>query len=235
MRVKSKRAKVLFRGCKDLAIKPQSKTSDENAREDSNPKRMSSFKDAIPTILEDPVGLTLPDNLEQPNHQENRTINNDIDDLPISELFTSLPPIRDPLVTATSLSQDETAEYCLPYHTGTSGSLLDLNSQGIPRLNQEDHVRFLKYAIQNAKHIPYDALRPWVIYWSLTGLSVLGADLTEWRDRVWETCASMQNPSGGFGGGHGQISHAAPSYAVVLSLAMVGGNETLDLIDRRAL
>ena len=45
----------------------------------------------------------------------------------------------------------------------------------------------------------------------------------------------MQNPNGGFGGGHGQTSHAAPSYAVVLSLAMVGGNESLDMIDRRAL
>lgn len=45
----------------------------------------------------------------------------------------------------------------------------------------------------------------------------------------------MQNDSGGFGGGHGQISHCAPSYAVVLSLAMVGGNDCLDLIDRKAL
>ena len=235
MRVKSKRPKVLFRGCKGLAIKPQFKTSDENAGEDSNPKRMTSVKDAIPKNLEEPTGLSLPNNLEQPCHQENETFDKGIDDLPIPELFTSLPPIRDPLVTATSLSQDETAEHCLPFHTGTSGSLLDLTSQGIPRLNQEDHIRFLKHVIQNAKYIPYDALRPWVIYWSLTGLSVLGADLTEWRDRVRENCASMQNPSGGFGGGHGQISHAAPSYAVVLSLAMVGGNETLELIDRRAL
>ena len=235
MRVKSKRPKVLFRGCKGLAIKPHLKISDKKACEDSNPKRMTSVKDAIPTILEEPVDLRLPDNLERPSHQKNRAINNGKEDFPIPELFTSLPPIRDPLVTATSLSQDETAEYCLSFHTGTSGSLLDLNSQSIPRLNQEDHVRFLRDAIQNAKYIPYDALRPWVIYWSLTGLSVLGADLTEWQDRVWESCASMQNPSGGFGGGHGQISHAAPSYAVVLSLAMVGGNEALELIDRRAL
>lgn len=45
----------------------------------------------------------------------------------------------------------------------------------------------------------------------------------------------MQNTEGGFGGGHGQISHCAPSYAAVLSLAMVGGSESLDLIDRKAL
>ena len=49
------------------------------------------------------------------------------------------------------------------------------------------------------------------------------------------TFAPAQNASGGFGGGHGQISHLAPSYAVVLSLAMVGGIDSLDLIDRRSL
>ena len=45
----------------------------------------------------------------------------------------------------------------------------------------------------------------------------------------------MQNADGGFGGGHGQISHLAPSYAAVLSLAIVGEPAALDLIDRRSL
>ena len=45
----------------------------------------------------------------------------------------------------------------------------------------------------------------------------------------------MQNHDGGFGGGHGQMSHCAPSYAAVLSLAMLGEPEVLDLIDRRSL
>lgn len=45
----------------------------------------------------------------------------------------------------------------------------------------------------------------------------------------------MQAPTGGFGGGHGQISHCASSYAAVLSLAMVGGEEALNLIDRQAM
>lgn len=45
----------------------------------------------------------------------------------------------------------------------------------------------------------------------------------------------MQNPTGGFGGGHGQMSHCAPSYAVTLSLAMVGGEDAYKLIDRTAM
>jgi protein farnesyltransferase subunit beta len=45
----------------------------------------------------------------------------------------------------------------------------------------------------------------------------------------------MQNSTGGFGGGHGQISHLAGSYAAVLSLAMVGGEEAFALVDRQAM
>lgn len=53
--------------------------------------------------------------------------------------------------------------------------------------------------------------------------------------RVTQTLSAAQNASGGFGGGHGQISHCAPSYAAVLSLAMIGGTKSLELIDRKAL
>lgn len=53
--------------------------------------------------------------------------------------------------------------------------------------------------------------------------------------RVTHTFTPMQNLDGGFGGGHGQTSHCATSYAAILSLAMVGGKEALDMIDRRAL
>lgn len=52
---------------------------------------------------------------------------------------------------------------------------------------------------------------------------------------VVQTLMPMQNRDGGFGGGHGQMSHCAASYAAILSLAMVGGKEALDMIDRRAL
>ena len=42
----------------------------------------------------------------------------------------------------------------------------------------------------------------------------------------------LQNASGGFGGGHGQISHLAPSYATTLSLALVDG---LHIINRKTM
>ena len=53
--------------------------------------------------------------------------------------------------------------------------------------------------------------------------------------RVTQTLAASQNIDGGFGGGYGQDSHVATSYAAILSLAMVGGAETLKLVDRKAM
>lgn len=46
---------------------------------------------------------------------------------------------------------------------------------------------------------------------------------------------SLQNAGGGFGGGHGHISHLAPTYAVLLSAAMIGSTQAFSLIDRKAM
>ena len=59
--------------------------------------------------------------------------------------------------------------------------------------------------------------------------------LTPLMYRVVETFSPMQNLGGGFGGGHGQVSHIAGTYAAVLSLAIVGDVESLELIDRLAM
>lgn len=53
--------------------------------------------------------------------------------------------------------------------------------------------------------------------------------------RAISTLSAAQNVSGGFGGGDGQMSHIAPTFAAVLSLAMVGGAEAFQVIDRHAM
>ncbi|KAK3941586.1 terpenoid cyclases/protein prenyltransferase alpha-alpha toroid [Diplogelasinospora grovesii] len=45
----------------------------------------------------------------------------------------------------------------------------------------------------------------------------------------------MQNEGGGFGGGGRQMSHICTTYAVVLALALVGGEEAFEVIDRKAM
>jgi protein farnesyltransferase subunit beta len=80
-----------------------------------------------------------------------------------------------------------------------------------------------------------DASRPWIFYWCLNGLVLLGADVSKYRDSLVETARSIQNESGGFGGGFGQQSHLATTYAMVLALVIVGGESAYQVIDRRAM
>jgi protein farnesyltransferase subunit beta len=52
---------------------------------------------------------------------------------------------------------------------------------------------------------------------------------------VISTFFSLQNHSGGFGGGHGHNSHLATTYGALLSIALVGGEDVFRLIDRKAM
>jgi protein farnesyltransferase subunit beta len=46
---------------------------------------------------------------------------------------------------------------------------------------------------------------------------------------------ACQHPQGGFGGGHGQMAHLAPTYAAVNILAMYGGEDAFGIVDRKKL
>ncbi|KAL1969552.1 hypothetical protein VTN77DRAFT_8990 [Rasamsonia byssochlamydoides] len=156
----------------------------------------------------------------------------------IPPLFTDLPAIRDLLNTETSKVQDETVEKCLPFLRGTDSSLRDdLNAFGVPRLRKDDHIAYLYDSLEDypSNFVGIDSSRPWMVYWALAGLALLGEDVTKYRERVISTFTPMQNPTGGFGGGHGQMSHCAPTFAAILCLAMVGGNDAFELVDRKGM
>ena len=172
----------------------------------------------------------------------------------VPELYTSFPPIKDRLTTNTSISQDDVVKQCLPRLIACSRKLFGVNTYGIPSLEREDHMKFLQDAIEYPRYIAFDPVRPWVIYWSLTALSLLGENVEPYQQRytflqpthhqlrvanssvrVVETLSPCQNLGGGFGGGHGQLSHIVTSYAVILSLATVSGGENMAILDRRAL
>ncbi|KAL3464135.1 terpenoid cyclases/protein prenyltransferase alpha-alpha toroid [Aspergillus heterothallicus] len=156
----------------------------------------------------------------------------------VPALFTKPPVLRDTLITETTELQDETLNKCLPFlkgsHSSQNGSL---NRHGVSSLKRDEHIGYLYDSLEDypSGFVAMDASRPWMTYWALAGLSLLGEDTRRHRERTISTFAPMQNSTGGFGGGHGQISHCASSYAAVLSLAMVGGNEAYNLIDRQAM
>jgi protein farnesyltransferase subunit beta len=44
---------------------------------------------------------------------------------------------------------------------------------------------------------------------------------------------AARHPDGGFGGGHGQLAHLAPTYAAVNTLALFGGDDAFEIVDRK--
>lgn len=104
-----------------------------------------------------------------------------------------------------------------------------------PTLDTEHHLEFLNWHLEDPfprQWAAFDASRPWLLYWVLHSFALLKTDVEpEIKARVVATLASCQNPNGGFGGGPGQLSHLAPTYAAVLALAYVG-EEGFTMIDR---
>ncbi|RPB02571.1 terpenoid cyclases/Protein prenyltransferase [Choiromyces venosus 120613-1] len=162
---------------------------------------------------------------------------------PTPALFTTPPILQDTLQTLSSKEQLSTAEICMKH--------LSNPSDPFPILSRRQHIAFLESGILGGRNgkLPHgmvllDASRPWIIYWCLQGLDSLGVDVGKYRERVISSLRPLQNESGGFGGGNGQVSHVTASYAAVLALATVSrgegedgeeGEEALGIVDRRAM
>lgn len=104
----------------------------------------------------------------------------------IPALFTQPPPIRDPLVTETTDLQDETLSKCLPFLKGIHASQKGpFNAHGVPALQRDDHVAYLYDSLEDypAGFVAMDASRPWMVYWALAGLSLLGENVSRVRER----------------------------------------------------
>ncbi|KAL1995824.1 hypothetical protein VTN49DRAFT_690 [Thermomyces lanuginosus] len=156
----------------------------------------------------------------------------------VPSVFCEQRAIRDQLDTETRRLQDETVLSCLPYLRGTDKTVRDcLNAHGVAWLQRDHHIEYLYDSLEDypGSFVSFDSSRPWLSYWGLAGLALLGEDVTKYRHRVIANFTPMQNSGGGFGGGHGQMSHLACSFAAVLSIALVGGADAYELVDRRAM
>lgn len=153
----------------------------------------------------------------------------------VPKLYTELPLLHDNLITETSRLQDQTVDECLLFLQGDYG---DLSRHGIPHLQRTKHIRFLHQTLKTLPQyfVALDASRPWIMYWATAGLSMLGEPFSDdYRTRLADTLGACQHPDGGFGGGHGQYSHLACSYAAVLALVATGGSHALDVVDRNTM
>eukprot|EP00193_Tetraselmis_chui_P004692 CAMPEP_0177767152 /NCGR_PEP_ID=MMETSP0491_2-20121128/8925_1 /TAXON_ID=63592 /ORGANISM="Tetraselmis chuii, Strain PLY429" /LENGTH=522 /DNA_ID=CAMNT_0019283653 /DNA_START=265 /DNA_END=1833 /DNA_ORIENTATION=- len=114
-------------------------------------------------------------------------------------------------------------------------------------LHRSAHARYLRGALGQLPRgfVSLDASRPWILYWALHGLALLGAPLPGEEGgseggvpdgaSVVAFLSSCQHPKGGFGGGPGQLPHLAPTYAAVAALVTLGSREALAAVDRPAM
>lgn len=104
----------------------------------------------------------------------------------IPALFSELPVVRDKLITETTEQQDETVKKCLEFLAGSHGSQKGpLNRHGVSPLLRDEHIGYLYDSLEDYPpgFVAMDASRPWMIYWALAGLSLLGEDVTKYCER----------------------------------------------------
>jgi len=142
----------------------------------------------------------------------------------------------DHLVTITSIEQkrvEELVEECYKAYLDKA----DIEPL-YPTLLKEEHVAYL---MKGLIHLPrsyegLDASRPWIAYWILHSLELLGEPIpAEVCQKVVDFLSSCQSPTGGYGGGPGQYAHLATTYAAVMALCILGTTEAYGSIDRQKL
>jgi protein farnesyltransferase subunit beta len=135
--------------------------------------------------------------------------------------------------TATSAAQEETEEQCAAWLAEAAAA----SPTGAPALLRDRHVGYLLRSLDglSSSHASLDASRPWLVYWALQSLDLLGVRPVERFPGVVAFLRRCQCASGGFGGGPGQAAHTAATYAAVLALAVVGTTDAYGAIDRAAL
>ncbi|XP_076651386.1 farnesyl transferase beta subunit [Halictus rubicundus] len=109
-----------------------------------------------------------------------------------------------------------------------------------PTLMTQNHLKKLKMLITNLD-VTFESLdcsRPWLCYWILHSLQILGYHLDDKeRCRIVSFLAKCQSSEGGFGGGPGQYPHLATTFAAVNALCILGTRQAYPyrVIDRKAL
>jgi len=113
-----------------------------------------------------------------------------------------------------------------------------------PPVIQKDSMWAYLRAAVNGKIEKYfvglDSSQPWLCYWIIHALDLLSSSEEPVLDETTcqETIAflkSCSNDSGGYGGGPGQVSHAATTFAALSALFVIGTDEALESIDRQSL
>lgn len=140
--------------------------------------------------------------------------------------------------TETTQLQQETQNDCQPYFV----SIPDLAPDELQHLRHtklvdgfdvcvlyQAHEKYLVSALRaplKPSFVSLDASRPWIMYWTLHSLDLLGRmPAAHVLQGCVDTCKACFTENQGFGGGPLQMAHGAPSYAAVMVLCIVATTE----------
>jgi protein farnesyltransferase subunit beta len=154
----------------------------------------------------------------------------------------------DGVATVSSGMQEKTEALCAQFNTRVAEMparvVAELEEQGFldeegrVLLLRDKTVAYLRKSLSEPLHSGYvslDASRPWLVYWMLHALELLGAFPGDLVPRLRAALLQCRTASGeGFGGGLDQVGHTAPTYAAVLAICTLGDTESLALVDRHA-
>lgn len=102
-------------------------------------------------------------------------------------------------------------------------------------------VRHINYLRRGLMVLPenfqcLDASRPWLCYWILHSLNLLGDQIPRDQQlRIANFFTSVQSKSGGFCGNVGHLPHLATTYAAVSAIASLDYEECYGVVDRDSL
>ncbi|XAR51859.1 Protein farnesyltransferase [Bertholletia excelsa] len=105
-------------------------------------------------------------------------------------------------------------------------------------VQRDKHIEYLTKGLRQLgpSFVVLDANRPWLCYWIVHSIALLGESLdAELESSVIDFLSRCEHPDGGYGGGPGQLPHLATTYAAVNSLITVGGQRSLSSINREKL
>lgn len=113
------------------------------------------------------------------------------------------------------------------------------NSQSVVlELQRDKHFDYLTRGLRKLgpSFSVLDANRPWLCYWTLHSLALLGESIdAKLENDAIDFLTRCQDKDGGYGGGPGQMPHLATTYAAVNSLITLGSPKALSSINREKL
>eukprot|EP01101_Sappina_pedata_P009941 TRINITY_DN6145_c0_g1_i1.p1 TRINITY_DN6145_c0_g1~~TRINITY_DN6145_c0_g1_i1.p1 ORF type:complete len:378 (+),score=91.13 TRINITY_DN6145_c0_g1_i1:1-1134(+) len=138
----------------------------------------------------------------------------------------------------TKREQEETVRIIAPLFNSALASTKEANPHpDFPSLNlkRELTIAYLLKGLYklSSGYQSLDASRPWICYWITHSLTILNYKFDQQTTSdIVDFLGRCQSELGGFGGGPGQLSHLAPSYAAVNALVTLGTPEALAVVNR---